>query len=434
MKNVFLSALAVSLFTFATPSAHARTEITFWHAMDGDLETALNALVASYNKSQDKVEVKPVFKGNYTETLNGAIAAYRGGKQPNLVQVFEVGTQTMMSSGAIVPVQDLMSQAGQKVDWGGFLPPVLSYYKDAQGKLMSMPFNSSSPIMYYNKDLMKKAGIKAPPKTWQELFTDSEKAVKSGAACGTVIGWQPWVLIENFSAIHDIPFASLDNGYGGLNAELKFNNPKVIELLSKLQELTKTKAFTYEGRRSDPAVHAFTMGNCVFAMDSSGDISTVKAQAKFSWAAAPMPYNEGTKPKNSIIGGATLWVFKGHSDEENKATADFLRFLGQTPAQEQWHKATGYLLITKAAYQQLKKEGYYKSNPEQEVAVLQLQRGGTPGPNSRGIRLGGFTQVREIMDEEMEKIWAGTSTPTDAMNSAVSRGNRVLQQFAKSAQ
>ncbi|MGZ3705966.1 MAG: sn-glycerol-3-phosphate ABC transporter substrate-binding protein UgpB [Bdellovibrionota bacterium] len=428
MKKVLI--LIALMFTPA--AAQAKTEITFWHAMSGDLDKALNELVSGYNKSQDKYEVKPVFKGNYTETLNAAIAAYRGGKQPNFVQVFEVGTQTMMSSGAIIPVQDLMSDL--KINWADFLPPVLSYYKDSKGKLMSMPFNSSSPILYYNKDILAKAGIKAPPKTWQELYKLSEQAVKSGAACGTVVGWQPWVLVENFLSRHDMPFATLNNGYDGLGAELKFNNPAVIKNLEALQAMTKTKAFAYEGRRSDPAQIAFSAGRCAFFMDSSGDISTLKASNKFAWAAAPLPYLEGTKkPRNSIIGGATLWVFKGHPEEENKGVADFLRYLGQVPAQEQWHKATGYLPITKAAYQKLKKDGYYKANPEQEVAVLQLTRG-TPGPNNRGIRLGGFTQVREIMDEEMEKIWAGSSTATDAMNSAVERGNRVLRQFEKSAQ
>jgi len=429
-----MRALSLSILSLLICSpAFAKTEVNFWHAMSGDLEKSLNELVAGYNKSQDKVEIKPVFKGNYTETLNAAIAAYRGNKAPHLVQVFEVGTQTMMNSQAIIPVQDLMEQSGVKINWSDFVAPVLSYYQDKNGKLMSMPFNSSSPIMYFNKDLMKKAAIKAPPKTWQDLYKFSEQAVKAGAACGTVIGWQPWVLVENFSAIHDVPFATLDNGYGGVNAELKFNSPQVIKNIETLQSMMKSKAFVYEGRRSDPGQIAFSAGRCAFFLDSSGDISTMKAANKFAWGAAPLPYNEGIKPRNSIIGGATLWVFKGHPAEENKAVADFIRYLGQVPAQEQWHKATGYLPITNTAYKKLKKEGYYKTSPEQEVAILQLMRG-KPGPNTRGIRLGGFTQVREIMDEEMENIWAGKSSAREGMDSAVERGNRVLQQFAKTVQ
>jgi sn-glycerol 3-phosphate transport system substrate-binding protein len=412
-------------------SAEAKVEITFWHAMSGDLDKALTDLVAVYNKSQDKYEVKPIFKGNYTETLNAAIAAYRGGKQPSLVQVFEVGTQTMMSSQAIIPVQDLLAENGVKIDWSDFVAPILSYYKDKDGKLMSMPFNSSSPIMYYNKTLLQKAGIKGPPGTWQELYKFSEQAVKSGAACGTVIGWQAWVLLENFSAIHDLPFASLGNGYEGPDPELQFNSPAAIKNVETLQGLMKTKAFTYEGRRTDPSQISFSAGHCAFFLDSSGTISALKAANKFPWAAAPMPYNEGIKPKNSIIGGATLWVFKGHPPEENKGAADFIRFLGQVPAQEQWHKATGYLPITKATYRKLKKDGYYKKFPEQEIALLQLTRS-QPNRNSRGIRIGGFPQVREIMEEELEKIWAGQSSAKAGLDNAAERGNRVIKQFASS--
>lgn len=430
MKNVFFLVLVSLIFS---SESNAKTEITFWHAMSGDLEKAVVDLVNKYNASQSKVEVKPIYKGNYTETLNAAIAAYRGSKQPNIVQVFEVGTQTMMTSQAIIPVQDLMEQNKIKMNWNDFVAPVLSYYKDKEGKLMSMPFNSSSPIMYFNKDLMKKVGIKNPPKTWQQLYQDSELAVKNGAACGTVIGWQPWVLIENFSAIHNLPFATMNNGYDGTAAELIFNSTEVEKNIEKLQSMTKSKAFVYEGRRSDPGQIAFSAGRCVFFMDSSGDISTLKAANKFAWGATAMPYNEGAKPKNSIIGGATLWVFKGRPEEENKATADFISYLGQTSAQELWHKSTGYLPITKTAYKKLKAEGYYKTNPEQEIALLQLTRT-EPAPNSRGIRLGSFTQIREIVDEELEKVWAGQSTPKVALKSAVERGNRVLQQFAKSSQ
>jgi sn-glycerol 3-phosphate transport system substrate-binding protein len=401
--------------------------------MGGDLGKSLGKLVEKFNESQKEAKVTAVYKGNYSETLNAAIAAYRGGAQPNLLQVFEVGTQTMMRSDAIVPVQDLMAQAGVKVDWTGYLAPILSYYQDAHGKLMSMPFNSSTPLLYYNKDILKRAGISEPPATWQKLFTDSEKAVKAGAPCGTIVGWQPWVLIENFSSIHDLPFASLDNGYSGLGAVLKFNNTPVIQLLSKLQDMIKTHAFCYEGRRTDPGQIAFSAGRSAFFLDSSGDISTLKAANHFAWAAAPLPFNEGTKPRNSIIGGATLWAFEGHSPAENKVVAAFLSFLSQVPSQEQWHKETGYMPITKAAYQKLKNDGYYKENPEQEVGVLQLSRG-TPGLNNRGIRLGGFTQIREIMDEEMEKIWAGTSTAAEAMDSAVTRGNRVLRHYQKSVE
>lgn len=415
---------------FLVQTASAEIQINFWHAMNGDLQKSLEDLVAKYNSSQKTYKVVPVNKGNYTEAINAAIAAYRGNKQPHLIQVFEVGTMTMMSSGVIVPIQDLMAEQNYKINWSDYIQPVLSYYKDKDGKLMSMPFNSSSPIMYYNKDLFAKAGIKAPPKTWQDVYKIADATVKAGAACGLVVGWQQWILIENFAAIHNLPFATLDNGYAGSSPQLQFNNSAVVKNLETLQSGIKNKSFVYEGRRSDPSRNAFTNGRCAMYLDTSAQIAAVKAGAKFPWAAAALPYNEGTKPQNSIIGGATLWAFKGFKSEENKGVADFISYLGQNDAQIMWHKATGYLPITMSAYKKMKSEGYYKQNPEQEVAILQLTRT-VPSSTSRGIRIGGFTQVREIMDEELEKIWAGTATAKAALDSAVERGNRVIQNFAK---
>jgi sn-glycerol 3-phosphate transport system substrate-binding protein len=323
-----------------------------------------------------------------------------------------------------------MTENGFKINWDDFVQPVLSYYRDSNKKLMSMPFNSSTAIVFYNKDLFKKANIAQAPKTWQELYKDIDLLVKSGAQCGLVSGWQSWILIENFSAIQNMPLASLNNGYDGNNPDLKFNNPTVVKNIETLQDLMKTKGFGYEGRRSDPARNAFVSGKCAIYFDSSSNIQQVAAEAKFSWATAQLPYLEGTQPKNSIIGGATLWAFKGHSKEENKATAGFINFLSKTESQIAWHKATGYLPITMTAYKKLKSEGYYKQAPEQETALLQLTRSATT-PNSRGIRLGGFTQIREIIEEELEKVWSGKSNAKTALDSAVERGNRVIQNFSK---
>ena len=418
------------LLLYPSFSRAEKTEIEFWHAFNGDLEEKLSQLVKQFNDANKDYKVKLVGKGNYTETLNAAIAAYRGGKQPHLLQVFEVGTQTMMSSEVIYPVQDLMKDTGHAVNWDDFLKPVLSYYQDKNGKLASMPFNSSSPIFYYNLDLMEKAKIKNPPKTWQQYFRDSEALVKAGVPCGGAIGWQPWILVENFCAIHDLPFASRENGTLGVDTELQFDHPAVRTNLEALQKLLPSHAFVYEGRRSDPLV-AFTNGRCAYYMDSSGNITTFQQAAKFPWAAAPMPYNEDTKkPQNSIIGGASIWVFRGHKPEHYKAAGAFFAFLSQPDTQIWWHKATGYLPITQTAYQKLKKEGYYKKEPAQEVAVLQLLRA-KPNANSRGIRLGYFMQIREIMDEEMEKIWSGKSSAETALHSAVERGNKVLRHYQR---
>jgi len=422
----FLLVMLVLLFT---TGAQAEVTINWWHSMEGDLGDNLDKLVAKYNASQKSIKMVPTYRGNYTESLNASIAAYRGGKQPHIVQVFEVGTQTMMSSNVIYPVQDLMNDQGIKINWEDLLDPVRSYYQE-KGKLMSMPFNSSTALLYYNSDWLKKAKV-GIPKTWNEVKEASQKIVKAGAKCGFVAAWQQWTLVENFSAIHDFPFASNQNGFGGLDTKVAFNNPKVKSLVQMLKDMMNDKSFRYEGRRSDPSKKLFLNGDCGFYMDSTSQIGTLKKLAKFNWGATYMPVlADMSAPKNSIIGGATLWVFKGHKTEEYKGVADFFNFLNKAENQIWWHQNTGYLPLTKTAYEQLKKDGYYKKEPFQEIAVLQLMRT-TPTENSKGIRLGNYSQIRDIIDEEFEKIWAGSSTVDQALSSAADRSNRTLEQYKR---
>ena len=169
--------------------------------------------------------------------------------------------------------------------------------KTSKGKLLSMPFNSSTPVMYYNKELLAKAGIKRAPKTWEELIEFSKKAIAKGAQCGLTVGWQSWVLLENFSSIHDVPFASEGNGFDSLNTNLKVNNKKVNKLIGTLRNGIKEKTFSYEGRRSDPARNAFVGQKCIFQMDSSSSYSSIKKLAKFKFGVAPLPHFSDTKPK-----------------------------------------------------------------------------------------------------------------------------------------
>jgi ABC-type glycerol-3-phosphate transport system substrate-binding protein len=148
----------------------AKTEIHFWHAMSGQLNDAVEALAKKFNERQSDYEVKPLGKGTYPETLTAAITAYRSKTPPHIVQIFDVGTQTMLLSGAIMPVFQMMREQGLVIDWSDFIQPVLSYYSK-EGQLYSMPFNSSTPILYYNKDAFQKAGLSSdrPPITWKEV-------------------------------------------------------------------------------------------------------------------------------------------------------------------------------------------------------------------------------------------------------------------------
>jgi len=423
-------ALGILMLFPASDAMANPIEIQFWHAQRPPRENTLNKIVEAYNKSQTKYQVVASFKGSYDETLNAGIAAFRSKKQPHILQVYEVGTQTMMLSNAIYPVFNLMKDTGHNIDWKSYLQPVLSYYVSSNGELQSMPFNSSTPIMYYNKDLFKKAGLTGPPRTWDEMGEYTKKLVASGTEYGMTSAWQTWVMIENYSAIQNIPLATKSNGFDGLDTELTINNPMVVKHIERLKSWMDDKRFVYEEREYKGPEAAFISGKCAILMDSIGAIGAVKS-AKFDWGAAPLPVEASMKdPQNSIIGGASLWVLKGLPQEEYQGVADFLAFQASEEMQIIWHKETGYLPITLQAYNKLKADGFYQQEPLQEVGILQLTRK-DPTANSRGIRLGSFSQIRDVMNEELEMLWQGKKTAKQALDEAVSRGNDILRQFEK---
>jgi sn-glycerol 3-phosphate transport system substrate-binding protein len=436
MKKLMMLMVLVILAVFAADQAFAKPiEIHWWHAMRGARGETLKKIVDAFNASQKDYVVVETNKGNYDETVNAGVAAYRAKKHPHILQSFEVGTLTMMLSGAIYPVYKLMADQGYKIDWDSYLQPVLSYYVDENNNLLSMPFNSSTPVMYYNVDLFKKAGIDLPsktdPLTWDQVGDITAKLVASGVKKGMVTSWQSWTQIENYSAIHDLAFASKANGYEGLDCELQINNAQVVNHLARLKDWMADNRFSYEGQKYQGPQAAFVGGDAAILMESISGIGNVKKNAKFAWDLAPLPVEASmTAPQNSIIGGASLWVMKGHPKKEYKGVAAFMNFLAQNDMQELWHMETGYFPITITAYEDLKKKGYFNENPYQEVGIKQMTRR-KPTKNSRGLRLGYFVQIRNIINEEMELLWNGSKTPQQAMDAAVSRSNEKLREFEK---
>lgn len=440
MKNKlwFLTIIiCISAFIYSSPALAKPKEIHWWHAMRGARGEVVNKIVQAFNESQDNFKVIATYKGAYDEVVNAGIAALRAKKHPHILQSFEVGTQTMMLSGAIYPVYKLMEDKGYKVDWSGYLQPVLSYYMNADGRLMSMPFNSSTPVMYYNVDLFKKAGISTPlsktkPVTWDQLGDMTGKLVKSGVTGGMVTAWQSWTQVENYSAIHNLPFASRANGYEGLDCELKINNPKVVRHIARLKSWMKDRRFFYGGQKYQGPKSEFIAQNAGVYIDSISAIAKLKKAVKdFTWDVAPLPVEAWMKkPQNSIIGGAALWVFKGHRANDYDGVAAFFNHLTKPDMQILWHQETGYFPITLKAYKQLKKEGYYNTNPLQEVGIQQLTRR-DPTKISRGLRLGYFIQIRNIINEELELVWNGSKEPQAALDSAVKRSNKKLREFER---
>ena len=427
------AAVAVTLAFAATP-AHAVIELQWWHAMTGGNNDVVNKLAEDFNASQSEYKVVPSFKGSYADTMNAGIAAFRAGNAPHIMQVFEVGTATMMSAtGAIKPVYQLMKDAGEPFDPKAYLPTITGYYSTSKGDMLSFPFNSSSMVMWINKDELKKNGI-AIPKTWPEVFDAAKKLKAAGhATCGFSNAWATWAHIEQFSAWHNVAIGTKANGLDGFDTVLNFNGPLQGKHLQNLIDLQKDKTYDYAGR-ANAGEARFGSGECAIFLTSSGYYGTAKGTAKFDFTSAPMPYYPDVTgaPQNSIIGGASLWVMGGKKPEEYKGVAKFFAFLSDTDRQAKLHQESGYLPITKAAYEKTKASGFYEKNATLETPLKELTNK-EPTENSRGLRFGNMVQMRDVWAEEIEAALAGQKTAQAALDSAVARGNAMLRTFEKSA-
>jgi sn-glycerol 3-phosphate transport system substrate-binding protein len=426
-------ALAVGLLTM-TP-ANAQTEVQFWHAMAGEMGGRVEKLANDFNASQKEFKVVPVYKGTYPEVMTGAIAAFRAKQAPHIVQIFEVGTATMMSAkGAVYPVHELMKEQGAPFDPASYLPAVSGYFSDVKGNMLSFPFNSSTPILYYNKDLFKKAGLdpNQPPKTFADVEAYAKKLQAAGVPCGFTTEWPSFMQFENFSAYHNQPISTKENGLGGLDAELKLNGPVQVKHLQNLVDWQKTKIFDYGGR-GDSSKPKFFSGECGMTVSSAAARLGILTNMKADVGMALLPYYADVKgaPQNAIIGGASLWVLRGQKAEDYKGVAQFFAFLSKPEIQAWWHQQTGYLPITTAAYELSRQQGFYEKNPGTDVAVKEINLN-PPTENSKGLRLGNFVQIRAIIEEEIENALQGKKTPQQALDAAVSRGDELLRQFQKS--
>jgi len=304
MKRRTLAALAALSLASAAP-AQAQVEIQWWHSMEGANNDKVNELAGKFNASQKDYKVVPTFKGTYPESMTAAIAAYRAGNAPHILQVFEVGTATMMAAkGAIVPVYKLMKDADEPFDPKAYLGPVSGYYTDPKGNMLSFPFNSSTAIFYWNKDAFKKAGLdpEKAPRTWKEFLADVDKIQASGHKCAYTTSWPSWVHIENFAAWHNIPIGTKENGMAGLDTSFTFNDPLHVRQVQMLGDLAKKGAFQYAGRTNEGGAK-FSSGECAMLTESTGGQANVRRDAKFDWAVTEIPYWDDVKgaPQNAII-------------------------------------------------------------------------------------------------------------------------------------
>jgi sn-glycerol 3-phosphate transport system substrate-binding protein len=410
-------------------AAQAPVKITLWHAMGGARYDAITKeIAAGFNKAYPNYVVEPLYTGKYGEVVTKAIAAVRAGDPPHIVQVFEVGTQTMLDSGAIIPVTELVKPGD--IDFADYIEPILNYYT-VGGKLASMPFNSSTAIIYYNKDIFQKAGLDpdTPPRTYQDLEAMGRKIVASGAAPAAIsFGWPSWML-EQAHAMHDKPYANNDNGRKSRATRVRFNEPFGVSVLERWKRWADEKLLAYGGREYAPN-KAFLAGQVAMLMQSTSQVTTIEKAATFRVGTGFLPRIEGQPAGKSVIGGASFWVLKGkgRSEQERDAIVKFFKFIAQPEETAKWHMSTGYFPATKTAVGLLQRQEWFRKHPNHETAFTQIQEGPDTS-NTRGVLLGNFVQIRNITDTAIEKALAGRLSPKAALDEAAREADNLLEEY-----
>jgi sn-glycerol 3-phosphate transport system substrate-binding protein len=432
--TVKLATTAMALIVTAQMASAEKVKFEYWYGLTGDLGAVVLETCNRFNASQDLYEAVCVGQDGYDKAVQNTIAAFRAGKHPTLLQSFDAGTADLMLSGEFYPVTKLMADTGVMVDWADYFPGIANYYSSTSGEFFSMPWNSSTPVYYFNKDHFTKAGITEAPITWEGM-QEAFKALKaSGQACSLAYAPSAWIDLEQFSMVHNVPVASNNNGYDGLDTELLFNTTLHVKYMEDVQRwLTEGYAMLRTQAAGKTARDSFVEGECSIFFSSIADHNTIhKLTPAFGWDVQIIPTYEGVERKNTVVGGASLWVLSGKTDDEYKAAANYLAFLATKEEQQFLLENTGYIPVTKSTYEALLAEGFYAKEPfiNRDIAMKSLTWT-EPTELTRGIRLGGMIQIRAEWLAEVEAALAGQKTMQEALDTAAARGNEVLARFAQ---
>jgi sn-glycerol 3-phosphate transport system substrate-binding protein len=432
-RTAIVAGIALGLGASAAQAQAPRQGFTFWYGLTGQLSEAVQSVCQRFNDSQQDFSVTCTSQGDYAKTLQNTIAAFRANEQPTVVQVYDAGTADMMLANVHLPARELMAQQNRAVNWDNYLSPIAGYYATSKGEMLSFPFNSSTAVMYWNRGAFKQAGFEQPPETWEGMERALRALKAQGHACPMALDFDSWPHLEQFTAVHNVPMATRDNGYGGLDAEYVFNQGIVKRHYNNLYNWYKEGLIqlrTPQGGQD--VVTSFATGSCAVGFASIANHQTVRrtAAAGLDWTPALLPVYEGTARTNSRVGGASLWTLKGRPAGEYRAAAAFFAFLATPESETNWSTITGYIPVTQTGYDAMRQQGFFQrpENVGREVAMQSLLLT-EPTVNSRGLRLGNMTQFRAAYMNEMQAAFAGSKTMDQALEATQAEGNRLLRRF-----
>ena len=421
-RSIFLAASCLAGVLTATTANS--TDIEFWYGNTGRVEEAIQAHCEAFNAAQDEHSITCVGQGGYEPAMQKAIAAYRSQQHPVMIQFFDAGTLDLMLSDAVVPVSEIMPDA----PWDDYINGARSYYETSTGDLFSQPYNGSTMIFYANMQMLGEVGVTEIPDTYEGVVEVAQKLRDNGHACPVLQRVHPWFSLEQFSARHGEAIASNNNGYGGLDAEYTFNTGLVATHLNNIntwraEGLFRLPADVPAGR------NGFNAGECAMLETSSAAYGGAYAALVDALGIGLAPIYEGFERRNTLIGGASIWVMKGHDADAYEAATAFLNFIREHDQQIAFAGHTGYVPVTNAALETLMGSDM-ADDPVFASASIAVNSLDQPGDaNSRGIRLGFYVQFRDIFIEEVTKALNGEQEIQVALDNAANRGNELLRRF-----
>ncbi|ADI13724.1 ABC transporter substrate-binding protein [Truepera radiovictrix] len=407
--------LALGLGAAALGVAHAQTQLDFWHAFsDAPRSNWIAERAAEWSEMNPEYVMNTTSQGSYAETLQATILGARQGDTPHVVMIYEIGSQLALDAGIFVPVAEVEGA----FDLSDYIEPVINYYT-INGQVNSIPFNSSSPILYFNRDLMEEAGLdpENPPETFGELLAACEAVEAAGlsASCFgmSLNGW----FFEQWMAQQGEPLLNNDNGRSARATEINLTSEAFVRVAEFMKEMNDRGFYTYTGRLEDwdGSDAIFANQEVVFHITSTADLANLSAAAEengFELGAGLMPIPDGVERNGVVIGGASLWLLADKPTEEQQAALDFVLYMTNTENMVDWHKATGYYPVRTSAVEALEAEGWFDERPTYRVAFDQLLNTRV-SPATAGGLMGNFQELRTIVAETMQRIFNGADVQAE---------------------
>lgn len=403
------------------------TTITFWHSMGGVNGQAIDALVKKFNdENKYGIKVESQYQGEYDDSLNKLKSAQIGNMGADLVQVYEVGTRFMIESGWTVPMQKMIDADKYDVSQ---IEPNLSAYYTIDDKLYSMPFNSSTPIMYYNKDMFDKAGITDVPNSLEGIDKIGEQLMSKGGASEVMsLGIYGW-FFEELIGKQGLNYANNGNGRDKTATAVEFDkNGAAKNILTEWQKLNKDGYAPIVGKGGDAGLADFSAGKSAITLGSTASLKQIlqDVNGKFNVGTAYFPKVKESDKGSVSIGGASLWALDNKDPKKLRATWEFVKFLISPESQAYWNAQTGYFPVTTKSQDEQTFKDNIAQYPQFQTAIDQLH---DSSPKYCGALLSVFPEARATVESEIESMLNGKEDVDTAVQKMSDTINKSIKDY-----